>query len=136
MNVNISRPNEFKFSEVHGAITALLKFFIKNKEHTFSYRVSRETKKINSAYDQASLAIFTLTDTGELSSIKCSMHKTLKNVFLFYDNRDTVLKVVFLFSKDFTSSQQLMSYRMSALILFRKIEEAQMELMAHGLHGD
>ena len=32
--------------------------------------------------------------------------------------------VVLLFSKDFTSSQQLMSYRMSALILFRKTEES------------
>ena len=71
----------------YGIVEALLKFFIKNKEHTFSYRVSREKKKINSAYDQASLAIFfTLADTGRLSSIKCSMHKTFKYVFLFYDN--------------------------------------------------
>ena len=58
-------------------------FFIKNKEHTFSNRVSRETKKINSAHDQAYLAIFMLTDTGRLSSIKCSLHKMFEYVFPF-----------------------------------------------------
>ena len=58
-------------------------FFIKNKEHTFSHRMSRETKKINSAHDQANLAIFTLTDTGRFGSIKCSARKTFKYVFPF-----------------------------------------------------
>ena len=73
-----------KFPECLVSHYGIVEFvFIKTKEHTFSYRVSRETKKIKSAHEQADLAIFTLTDTGKLSSIKCSLHKMFKYIFPF-----------------------------------------------------